>query len=71
MSKIIGIEDRLYDDLVKAKKMAEEKARKVGNIELLDTLKEMDLGSYAGWLIYQGVKKIYDEYDNDKKMKKK
>lgn len=58
MAKAIQITDEAYNNLVKGRKLAIQKAERGGDKERVGALKAMGIGGFAGWLIFKGLKEL-------------
>lgn len=58
MAKAIQITEEAYNNLVRGKERAIQKAEREGDKERVGTLKAMGIGAFAGWLIFKELNKL-------------
>lgn len=56
--KALQITDEAYNDLVKGKERAIQKARGQNDLEKVEVFKAMGIGAFAGYLILTEIKKL-------------
>lgn len=58
MAKAIQITDEVYAELVGAKELAVQEAKRMGRDDLVQALVAMGIGAFSGWLIFNAIKEL-------------